>query len=260
MAGNCCTDGWYVKDVPTDHPDFGKLFICQCPKGQAIRKKELERILGASQMPSDYVDMTFTRFYPKQAVELKFPDPQDKSREANRIRHRIHALDGKRLVGNVARAKETALSFARDPRYFLTFLGESGCGKTHLAAAIAHHCLANGLIVIFAVMPDLLDSLRATYDKSSPVSYDELMHTYLENELLILDDLGTQYDTAWAIEKVYQIVNYRYNWRLPTVITTNEVGADLDLRLQSRIFDARNVKFEILAGDYRPVQKLRKAA
>jgi DNA replication protein DnaC len=260
MTQNCCSDGWYEKDVPIDHPDFSCLFLCDCPKGQAIRQQRLTRVLGASQIPPDYEDMTFVRFDPKQAVKLTFPDPQDKSREANRIRHRIHALDGKGLVGNVARAKEMALSFARDPRFFLTLMGESGCGKTHLAAAIAHHCLAKGTMVIFAVVPDLLDSLRATFDKGSRIGYDELMRTYLECDLLILDDLGTEYDTAWAAEKVYQIVNHRYNWRLPTVITTNEVSSDLDLRLQSRIFDARNIKFEILAGDYRPTQKLRRAA
>jgi DNA replication protein DnaC len=55
----------------------------------------------------------------------------------------------------------------------------------------------------------------------------------------VLDDLGTQSATPWAREKLYQILNYRYETRLPTVITTSASLDELDPRIRSRIMDER---------------------
>jgi hypothetical protein len=51
--------------------------------------------------------------------------------------------------------------------------------------------------------------------------YDELFDKVREAGVLVLDDLGAENATAWATEKLFQIINYRYNYRMPTVITTN---------------------------------------
>ncbi|MCL0097721.1 hypothetical protein M1O19_04290, partial [Dehalococcoidia bacterium] len=75
--------------------------------------------------------------------------------------------------------------------------------------------------------------------------------------LLIFDDLGMETATAWAREKLYQILNYRYNARLATVITvTNPALESLDARLRSRLMDPRisNV-VPIGAPDYRGQDK-----
>ena len=63
-------------------------------------------------------------------------------------------------------------------------------------------------------MPDLLDHLRATFAPGSDVSYDELFETVAIAPLLVLDDLGTQSSTQWAQEKMFQILNHRYNDRI----------------------------------------------
>jgi DNA replication protein DnaC len=55
--------------------------------------------------------------------------------------------------------------------------------------------------------------------------------------VLVLDDMGTQSGTAWAQEKLFQILNHRYNAQLATVVTTN-LGIDrLDERLRMRLTD-----------------------
>jgi len=118
-------------------------------------------------------------------------------------------------------------------------MGSYGTGKTHLAAAIGHYFAGLGGDPIFSVVPDLLDHLRATFSPSSTVTYDNIFNQVKTTKLLILDDLGTQNATPWAREKLYQILNYRYETRLPTVITTSASLEEIDPRIRSRIMDER---------------------
>src|SRR5260370_41930468 len=102
--------------------------------------------------------------------------------------------------------------------------------------------------VFFAVVPDLLDHLRATFAPGSDVSYDNLFETVKTSSLLILDDLGTQSSTQWAQEKLFQILNHRYTMNLPTVITTNEPIGKLDEHLRARLEDRRVLRVDGLAS------------
>jgi DNA replication protein DnaC len=74
-----------------------------------------------------------------------------------------------------------------------------------------------------------------------------------ESGLLVLDDLGAENATAWATEKLFQLINYRYNYRMPTVITTNaRLMSHMDERIRSRLSDLGLVKpVQIEARDYR---------
>ena len=153
---------------------------------------------------------------------------------------------------NLKRAYELAKGFAQDPKGWLVLSGGYGCGKTHLAAAIANYRLGQGEPVLFVVVPDLLDHLRATFSPDSAVAYDERFETVRTAPLLILDDLGTQSSTPWAQEKLYQIINYRYNAQLPMVITTNHPLDEIDARLRSRMTDPDLCQVYIIeARDFR---------
>ena len=129
--------------------------------------------------------------------------------------------------------------FADKPEGWLVLMGSYATGKTHLAAAISHYRGALGDDPIFTVVPDLLDHLRATFSPTSSVSYDNIFNQVRTAKLLILDDLGTQSATPWAREKLYQILNYRYETHLPTVITTSARFEELDPRIRSRMMDNR---------------------
>ncbi len=113
-------------------------------------------------------------------------------------------------------------AYADHPDRWFTLQGVNGCGKTHLAAAIANKVLTNGGEVFFAVVPDLLDHLRASFAPTKDVGYDELFEQVRNAPLLVLDDLGAQASSPWAQEKLYQIVNYRTVSALPTVVTTDQ--------------------------------------
>jgi DNA replication protein DnaC len=149
-------------------------------------------------------------------------------------------------------AYDKARAFAEEPQDWLLFTGIYGCGKTHLAAAIANYRVAEGYPALFVVVPDLLDHLRATFNPQSTISFDKRFEEVRRTPLLILDDLGTESATPWAREKLYQIFDYRYNARLATVITTAGTVEDIDPRLATRMLDAtRCTPAPILAPAYR---------
>lgn len=153
---------------------------------------------------------------------------------------------------NLEHAYRLAQGFAQLPQGWLFFQGGQGCGKTHLAAAIANYQLQLKKSVLFIIVPDFLDHLRSTFSPESKVSYDELFERVKKAPLLILDDLSHTAVTPWAQEKLYQVVNYRYNSRLPTVITTSSSLEEIDSRISSRIADLRlSTVFNIIAPDYR---------
>jgi DNA replication protein DnaC len=142
--------------------------------------------------------------------------------------------------------------FAKAPDGWLVLTGEYGCGKTHLAAAIANERSSTGEPVLFVVVPDLLDHLRATFSPSSQVQFDRRFEEVRTAPMLVLDDLGTESASPWAKEKLFQLFNYRYNARLPTIITMAQPIGEADPRLRTRMLDMKLCTvFAILAPSYR---------
>jgi len=153
---------------------------------------------------------------------------------------------------NLEQAFRVALDFAQSPDGWLVLMGVTGCGKTHLAAAIANYRLQAGKPALFLVVPEFLDHLRSAFSPESRVSYDQLFESAKNAPLLILDDFGEQSATPWAQEKLYQVINYRYNARLPTVITTSCSLDEMESRISSRLTDIKiSNPFNIMAPDYR---------
>lgn len=218
----CKGAGYLRADVPYGHPNFGKPIACECKESERKEKRRLQ-LLELSNL-GDLKQKTFENFRPNT------------SRAAYQ-------------------AYQVALAYARDPEGWLVLIGRVGCGKTHLAAAIANNYLARGSLVLFSTVSDLLDHLRAAYTPTSPEVYDQLFDKMREAELLVLDDLGAQQSSPWANEKLFQLLNYRYNARFPTIITTNNVGLQgVEERIRSRMMDASLVTIVTFDGaqDYRP--------
>lgn len=214
----CDGAGWLGSAVPYGHPQFGVLIPCAClEEARARRRAAYLRQLSNLDAFQDKTFATLTPF----VAGLRAIVPQ-------------------------------VLAYAQQPDGWLSLFGSYGVGKTHLAAAIAHEALARGMAVLFIVTPDLLDHLRAAFSPQSDTSYDERFELVRSVSLLVLDDLGTESATPWAREKLYQLLNHRYNLRLPTVITTNLRPDALDPRIYSRMCDpACGRIITIAAGDYR---------
>ncbi|HEX9013250.1 MAG TPA: ATP-binding protein [Anaerolineaceae bacterium] len=152
---------------------------------------------------------------------------------------------------NLEKVFREARQYAEEPSGWLVISGGYFSGKTHLAAAIGNYRLSGGYTVSFWVVAELLDHLRATFSPSSNITYDHLFEEVKTSPLLILDDLGGQSTTPWAQEKLYQILSFRYNASLPTVITTLKTLDEIEPRLRSRMMDRRRCNFlALLAPAY----------
>ena len=148
-----------------------------------------------------------------------------------------------------------ARDWAESPEGWFVLMGGTGCGKTHLAAAIGNARLAAGDRIAFVNVPDLLDALRPGR-ATSELGGDAvaLLQSIREVPVLILDDLGAQKSTPWAEEKLYQLLNHRHLARLHTVVTTNQALGEMEPRIASRLADSDVSRLqEITAPDYRTV-------
>jgi DNA replication protein DnaC len=143
------------------------------------------------------------------------------------------------ITGSLEKAFNAAHRFAENPKGWIVFIGVYGCGKTHLAAAIANFRSNSASPPLFISIPDLMDHLRATFNPNSTVSLDRRFEEVRTAPLLILDDLGKETPSPWVREKLYQLFNYRYISELPTVITSSLKLEEMDARIRSRMLDKR---------------------
>lgn len=137
------------------------------------------------------------------------------------------------MAGNYRYCKNYADDFSlRSPSLIL--YGATGLGKTHLSLAIAGEVINKGFGVIYGSAQNLLNRLEN--EKFGRSGQDgDTMSLLLECDLLILDDLGAEFSTAFTLSAIYNIINSRMLSSLPTIISTNLEPGELDKKYDQRI-------------------------
>ncbi|MBK66486.1 MAG: hypothetical protein CL769_06005 [Chloroflexi bacterium] len=157
---------------------------------------------------------------------------------------------------NLNEAKEVSLKFSENPDGWLLLTGPTGVGKTHLSVAIAGNRIKEFQPVYFGFLPNILERLR-NFANGQPNNF---LNFLTEQPFLIIDDLGSQTNSIWAEEKIYQLIVTRHNNGLPTVINTRATEFKEDLAfnpqineaIASRLQDVKMVnEIPIIAKDFR---------
>lgn len=124
---------------------------------------------------------------------------------------------------------------------FITFLGQVGTGKTHLALAIGWEWLEQGRTVLYYQAASFLDSMRDALRRGQSnlytrdKVYEEIVAFARNASLFILDDLGAERATEWAMEQLDEIIDFRYINRKPLIVTSNLTLDDLPARIADRL-------------------------
>jgi len=237
----CCCGGrgFVVFALSETHPLFGVAIPCAC-KREEIANRIAEQMQSMSGLaPETLEEWTFDTFDPDRCVPFAKSDTR----------------------AMMAACVRLCRQYAEYPQGWLVLEGAFGSGKTHLAYAIAAARVDRG--VFASTVPDLLDTLRAGYASDAEMDFTRRFEAIKNVPMLVLDDLGSENGTTYAEEKLYQLVNHRYERRMPLVVTTNRRVDEIKGRLGSRLRQGSKVKgkgrfvkvLTLMAGDYRPFKE-----
>lgn len=155
-------------------------------------------------------------------------------------------------------ARSYAIGFSAEEPEGLMLRGRPGSGKTHIAVAILREVISRGYRGCYANFNDLLSRLRDTYNSGARETEGALLAEIDEAELLVLDDVGAESVSDWVRDRLYLIINRRYENARATIITTNCDEAELESRIgprtASRLYEMCEMKFPVF-----PEQDWRKA-
>lgn len=242
----CGGKGFYLLDVPPSDSRYGKAIICECRR-EALRTAAIARLRGLSGIDDrEFMDWTFEKY--------------DLSKIRPAGNHKKEAAQT--YMGKVL---DLLKQFAQKPQGWIVLQGDVGTGKSHLAFAVALERIRHNRPVYIAAVPEMLDMLRAAFNDENEREFQRRFDELKTTQLLILDDLGSERGTEWANERLFLICNYRYQKRLPMLITTNDQmrqGSNIDRRIISRMSEGslREKGFckilRLPLADYRPYHQV----
>ena len=195
-----CSDSGYIDGIK----------VCSCLKELIIKER-----IAASAMGRLIETQSFDNF------DLKWYAYDEKVLE--------------KMRANLAIAKNYVKNFAKNKDNLL-LIGSTGTGKTHLSTAIARELIHKGFDVIYDSTQNIVSDFEADRFRSGYGSYESKSEKYLECQLLIIDDLGTEFTNQFTVSALYNLLNTRQNKGLPTIISTNLSPDELARKYEDRIY------------------------
>ena len=197
---------------------------CECVHKlmQDLRREEIEALSSLSISSFDTMEL---RYYPN-TMDEKLGEP-------------VRTYMG----GLLDDLRSYAEEFDHSSESLMLF-GNAGLGKTHAALAIAGIVLQKGFDVIYVSSPDFFGKLEALHFGSDPGGEEEtLLQTAAGADLLILDDLGTEFNSSFFLSTLYSLLNNRLGAKLPTIVTTNITDGALLEKLYTEKISSRLSSF-----------------
>lgn len=154
--------------------------------------------------------------------------------------------DREQMQRNLTAARDYAETFLPGRSGNLLMIGHTGLGKTHLSTAIARRVIERGFDVRYESAQNIISAYEHDRFHSGRGEADFQADPYERCELLVMDDLGTEFQTSFSVSCLYNLINTRLNRGLPTVISSNLSPADIRARYDDRIASR-------LLGHFRPL-------
>ena len=142
----------------------------------------------------------------------------------------------KRMEKNLEMCRDFAENFGKRRGDNLLFIGKTGTGKTHLSTAIAKTVIELGYEVLYDSTQNIVAAFESDRFKSGYGHRESESEKYMECDLLILDDLGTEFVNQFTVSCLYNLLNTRTNKGLSTVISTNLSHEELSKKYEDRIY------------------------
>lgn len=209
---NCpiCKDTLWVKNEAS-----GRYRKCDCYNGQLVKDR-----LTFADIPKEFKDLSIKEFN----IDLY------KNHSSKNI-----AMYAKKICTRYVKEFET---MSQEGKGLYLYSKTKGSGKTRMAASIGNAILKyQGTPVKFTTTNNLLNEIKGTYGNNAGISESKLLESITRVDVLILDDIGVQNDTAWSNEKFYSILNQRMISKKVTIFTANVSVNNLgiDDRIKNRI-------------------------
>ena len=148
-----------------------------------------------------------------------------------------------RMKRNLELAREYAENFPKR-RGNLLLIGSTGTGKTHISTSIAAKIIHQGFGVIYDSAQNIMNDFETDRFKSGYNQTESLSEKYMVTDLLIIDDLGTEFANQFTVSCLYNLINTRQNKGLATIISTNLSAQELAGKYEGRIYS------RIVGSDY----------
>jgi DNA replication protein DnaC len=184
------------------------------------RRDKIERLFSQSELGDRYKNVTFDDWEPRPGTEKWLGKARD-------------------YVDNFKAYKSEGRG--------MVVMGSVGNGKTLLLAAILNALLAQDVIVIHRGVPSLLSKIKSTFDPQPKTTVSEIHAAINDADLLMLDDLGAEQTVRvqgeermsdFAESQLYEIIDDRYRWKRPVIVTTNyDTTNKFKVRVGERIYD-----------------------
>ena len=160
----------------------------------------------------------------------------------------------KRMQTIFTKAKRYAEDFPNCPNTLLLF-GKTGTGKTHISTAIAGAIISRGVEVLYDSSQNIVSAFENDRFRSGYGQRDPEGDKYMDCDLLIIDDLGTEFINQFTISCLYNLINTRQNRGLHTIISTNLESTELrnkyEGRIHSRILGGDSTVWQFIGEDFR---------
>ncbi|MCD6385735.1 ATP-binding protein [Candidatus Sumerlaeota bacterium] len=145
----------------------------------------------------------------------------------------------------------------RGSKTMLLILGEPGTGKTHLSIALIYELIMQQEVhfIKWVTAENIASEYAFSFRDDSDMSPADIEDSLKQIEFLCIDDLGYEHLSEASVGLFHRIFCYRYDWMLPTIVTTNleleEIANRYGYRVLSRFFEMATIVHIPTKKDFR---------